>query len=87
MSTSKWHYIKGGCVLRFNSDFIKHTPYSEADSPLPGQQIIGPLWDLSFRYRVHKSPPQDPVLSHLNPVHTLTPYCFEICFNIIISRA
>jgi hypothetical protein len=33
--------------------------------------------------RAHKSPPPVPILSHLNPVHTLTSNLCEIHFNII----
>jgi len=33
--------------------------------------------------RVHKSPPLDPILRHMNPVHTLTPCSPKTHFNII----
>jgi hypothetical protein len=36
-----------------------------------------PLWHLNVHYRVHKILPLIPILSHLNPLHALTPY-----FNI-----
>jgi hypothetical protein len=32
-------------------------------------------------------PPLDPILRHINPVHSLTLYFLEICFNIIHNRA
>jgi len=37
-----------------------------------------------FRYRVYKSPPPVPILSHLSPVQNLTPYSLMIHLNTII---
>jgi hypothetical protein len=36
--------------------------------------------DINKIIRVHKIPPLQPILSHLNPVHTLTEYFFKINF-------
>jgi hypothetical protein len=33
-------------------------------------------------HRVHKCPPLDLILSQMSVIHNLTPYYFEICFNI-----
>jgi hypothetical protein len=34
--------------------------------------------------RVHNCPPAHPILSKINPFHTLAPYFFKIHFNIIL---
>jgi len=34
------------------------------------------------RYHAQKNPPVDTKLSQINPVHNLTPYFFNIDFNI-----
>lgn len=47
-------------------------------------QIPCRAWEQKIHYRVHKSQPQDPVLSQLNRVHTLTSCLFIIHFNIIL---
>ena len=36
-------------------------------------------------YRVHKTPPFAPVLSQINPVHTILLYLFKVHFNIVPS--
>jgi len=40
------------------------------------------LWSQKVYYRVHISPPQDPTLSHMNPVHIFPPD--KIHFNTIL---
>lgn len=56
---------------------------SEADSRLANQDILVLLWNS----RTLKSPPLDPVLSLLNPIHTLTPWLFKIYFDIVLRDA
>jgi hypothetical protein len=41
-------------------------------------------WNLKIYCRIHSRPPLDPILSQLNPVHTLSPYTFKIHLDLII---
>jgi hypothetical protein len=48
------------------------------------QEIRRFLWNLKVRFHVYKRPPPIPILSHTNPVQTLTPYLFKIHSNITL---
>jgi hypothetical protein len=48
------------------------------------QEILHILWNPKFHYLVHNSPPFLPVLSQINSVSALSPYCFRIHFDIIL---
>jgi len=56
----------------------------EADSCPACNEIPNLLRMPKVYFRVHKSPWFDPILSQLNPVHTLTFCFFDICFNVIL---
>jgi hypothetical protein len=50
----------------------------EAANCAATQELASILWNPKFQYRVHKIPPLVPILSHINPIHTISSYFSKI---------
>jgi len=66
------------------TNYMQHSPYLEANGYLASQEIACLLWKLKVYRHVHKVLPLFPVLSQMNPFHTLATYFPNIHFNIIL---
>jgi hypothetical protein len=46
------------------------------------QELPSILFNPKFRYRVHKSPPLVPILSHINPIHSIPSYLSMVWYGM-----
>jgi hypothetical protein len=55
----------------------------EASSYAATQELTNILWNPKVHYRIHNSPSLVHVLSHINPVYTISSYLSNVSLNII----
>jgi hypothetical protein len=58
-------------------------PSWEVEHCAATQELPSILWNPKVHYRVHKSPPQVPILSPIDPLHVIPSYLSKIYSNIV----
>jgi hypothetical protein len=59
----------------------------EAASRIAIEEYRNILWNQKVHYPVQKSPLLVPVLSQVNPIHTIPSYFSKIHFNVVLPSA
>jgi hypothetical protein len=82
---SEFYYLNLKSLVRYSltHSLMEPSPSREAASCAATQELPNILWNPEVHYRVHKSPALVPILSHINPMHTLQPIISKINYNII----
>ena len=63
---------------------MEQSPSWEANRFSATRQIPRILWKPKVHHRIHKSPPRDPILNHIDPVHASLSNLSKTHFNIIL---
>jgi hypothetical protein len=72
------------CVLPLPGDLLTELSPSWGTAKCAAtQELTGILWHTNVQYRVHKNTPLVPIISHINPIHTIPSYLSKIHFNTV----
>jgi hypothetical protein len=63
----------------------KDEPFLRSCQFAATRELPSILWNPKVPYCVHKRPPLVPILSQIDPAHTITAYLSKIYFNIVHS--
>jgi hypothetical protein len=90
---TKWSFSKTTLTIFANfydlwcHSLTEMSPSWEAANCAATQELPSILWNPKVQYRVHKSLPLVPTLSHISPIHTIPSYLSKIHFNIAHSHS
>jgi len=70
------------CIKDTLTNSTEQSPSWEAYGFAASQEIPLILWNPKVHYHIHECPPPVPMLSRLNPVHTLTSHFLKFHLNI-----
>jgi len=63
---------------------MEQNPSWEVNRFWASQEIPRALWNPKVHYHIHKCPSSVPILSHIDPVHSLTSYFLKVRLNSIL---
>ena len=63
---------------------MEQSPSCEASRSSASQEMLRILWNPTVHYNNHKNPPLVTILSHIDPVHSVSIYFLKFCVNIIL---